>query len=459
MIPILSFSRILEEIKLTEFDSSFMSTSKKDPSLRRYLDNLEGYGERKAETITIVCSPSGCYHDWETWEDRAEKPKRFIHDWDDLKKAFHLKTKKLVLGITDSEQACILLKLLKQDTTISTLRIHLPLTYRINDHFQLLLIDLLKTNSTLTSFSIPNAISSFGSCGVASLCESLYQNTSLLKLKIYNYSMDPESVLSFSRLLNINSSLKVLKLHDKSGIGNSGVGDFIDKAGIIAIGKSLEKNSTLTSIHIGCNKLYPDGVQSLSESLNKNTTLKQLDICCGFSRFFGETLEIKKSYQLPKDFLKNASCLTTLILTRNRLNDSSIEGLSLNLTSNQTLSILNLYCNNITDFGASKLFNSIRHNTTLTNLDLGCNYIRLQQSTLDNMLMTNFTLKRLNLSYNPVQNKEVSSLCKWLEYNTSIQKLCIWDSDNACEARQKLHTIVAHNRGNLILSFSFFFNH
>jgi Ran GTPase-activating protein (RanGAP) involved in mRNA processing and transport len=123
----------------------------------------------------------------------------------------------------------------------------------------------LRNHPTLTSLNLSrNRLEEYG---VKKLCKGLHENSVLKNLDLARNSMSGRGASGVAQLLsNTNCGIETLSLY----------GNFIGIEGARFIATSLEKNSTLTDLDIGLNRMRPKGVNAIANALKKNSTLKVL---------------------------------------------------------------------------------------------------------------------------------------------------------------------------------------
>ena len=146
---------------------------------------------------------------------------------------------------------------------------------------------------------------------------------------------------------------------------------------------------------------------------------------------FGAHLQLKAYTfeEIPRldFFLKSLSSntsLTYLDLSSNKICDSGAASLSQALSVNTSLTYLDLSSNEIYNSGAASLSQALSVNTSLTYLDLSSNRILDSgAASLSQALSVNTSLTYLDLSSNEIYNSGAASLSQALSVNTSLTYL------------------------------------
>ena len=158
-----------------------------------------------------------------------------------------------------------------------------------------LVIESLKTNSTITTINLSN-------CGIGNkmakiIADSLFENVTLQELYLDNNLIKNEGIKALAKALRQHPCLKVANLASNKKIEKEGwiyffnalssnpglhhlnldsceIGDKEAKA----ISKMLESNVTLEELILSNNRITVKGMTCLSESLNEHPSIKVLDL-------------------------------------------------------------------------------------------------------------------------------------------------------------------------------------
>ena len=138
--------------------------------------------------------------------------------------------------------------------------------------------------------------------------------------------------------------------------------------------------------------------------------------------------------------LEHNSILTTLQLSNINMGDSEIDILS-DILNSTTIEELDLNSNNICH-GIIKLAMVLKTNTTIKILNLSYNY-RLQMYSHEvrifrDVLSTNMTLTQLDLSNNNISIRDKEHILTGLDYNNTLVSLKFHDDDNIIKRLHRL---------------------
>jgi hypothetical protein len=178
---------------------------------------------------------------------------------------------------------------------------------------------------------------------------------------------------------------------------------------------SLEKNAVLTSLDLSGSRLDLDLTRTLAASLSKNRTLKSLKLLgCGIG-----TEEIAILCQT----LSSNETLTEVDLAKNNLTSKAVqEFISPMLQSNDTIASLELEGNPIQDSGMSFLKAALEKNNSLTSLNVG-NCEITDPRTLKEIVLQNPCISRLTFHLNDLIAEETQEVDHLLQINQEISKI------------------------------------
>jgi Ran GTPase-activating protein (RanGAP) involved in mRNA processing and transport len=240
-------------------------------------------------------------------------------------------------------------------------------------------------------------------------CEGLRKNT-LKKLTIpHNKSEDWRTTIkNLFYILERNTSIKILDLYHLDDTFN----DFD------IIGKLIKKNKYLESLYLYHTII---SVDNICGALISNNTLKELDLS-------GCVMGFHDIYCIS-EILENNSSLEVLHLNEADLeySEEGIHMLSDALKVNTSLKVLSLgELQNINEKDFIDLLISLKTNNTLTELNIGCNDLKDVDSfanCISELLDVNATLKKINLSNCQINHSGVTKIAMGLMNNKTLTHL------------------------------------
>ncbi|RIB24037.1 hypothetical protein C2G38_2169644 [Gigaspora rosea] len=210
--------------------------------------------------------------------------------------------------------------------------------------------------------------------------------------------------------------------------------------------KTLYKNTTLTSLNLGCNNLGSEGGKTLAVALCKNNTLEILNL-------WNNNLGVEGGKTLA-DVLCENTTLTSLDLYDNNLESEGIRALANALFKNTTLTFLNLGCNNLKSEEGKALADALCENVTLTSLNLSVNDLGFEGGkALANALCKNTTLTFLNLSFNSLGFEAGTVFADVLCNNTTLTSLDLYNNGIGSEGGKALAAALCKNTTLTSLNF------
>ena len=203
------------------------------------------------------------------------------------------------------------------------------------------------------------------------------------------------------------------------GLGIGGKLDFsrdnLDSNMIIYLAKELEKNTKLVELGLRYNKIGDQGAQAIANALKKNTSLKRLDL-------YNINIGVKGAKAIAEALEEN-KVLEELDLRFNNIGNKGAVAIGNALLKNKSLKTLKLSVNNFTDESFIVFLKALQINTSLQELDLSSNAPKNNEnnnvnSELKKALITNKTLKRLNLSGIGITPDYAKAIADGLKENT-----------------------------------------
>jgi len=346
------------------------------------------------------------------------------------------------------------------------------------------LTEALKVNKTLTTLNFSN--NNLSNVGIEKIAQALETNTSLTSLNIsesyrfngyyFNHVIDgDEGAKAIAKALEINKTLKELDISY----------NLINKEGLTALALALQKNTSLETLVINYNNPYnPTDDRNLIKDesyaqLVNNTTLKKLDIShndigkykahfLDFSQSkahaLGEALKKNttlttlniSSCSIETEFAKIAealkenkdSALTTLDISRNRIQAKGAIAIAKALEKNKTLTELNISWNNIGVEGAKAIAKALEINSTLTTLNISNSYNNISidgATALADMLKTNTSLKTVDISLNNISVEGAQAIATALQKNNTLTELNIRRTNINIAGAQAIATALQNN--------------
>ena len=260
----------------------------------------------------------------------------------------------------------------------------------------------------------------WGSEGVGTLVQRLRNNTTLTSLKLYALKMDKEGAMSLKQVLIENTTLREIKLNEciksmevaevvAEGLQyNTGITKLVlwGSEGVGTLVQKLQSNRTLTSLELKYLEMDKEEAMSLKQVLIENTTLREIKL--------NECITSIEAAKVVAEGLQYSTGVTKLVLC-------GIEWVG-------------------------TLVQRLRNNTTLTSLELNSLEMEKEEAmSLKQVLIENTTLREIEL-YKCIKSIEVAKVvAEGLQYNTGITKL-------ALESIEGVGTLVQRLRNNTTLT-------
>jgi len=244
------------------------------------------------------------------------------------------------------DYAIAIANMIKENTTI----VKLNLERNCLGEFGIdVIADALCVNTTITNLNLSR--NNLEEYGTQKITDALYTNTTITNLNLSDNWLGENGALVIAEALYVNTTLTSLDLSHNYLRRNS----FSSEMGIIAIANALCKNESITELNLEHNKIGLNGARELSKALYVNTTLKILNL---------ENNKIRE--EAAREIGKALGANTTLKV--NKLDKYGVHEIVGVLRNNNTLTSLNIGCNDISEKEEKLVRDTLRENHILTEL-------------------------------------------------------------------------------------------
>ncbi|XP_072893873.1 NACHT, LRR and PYD domains-containing protein 12-like isoform X2 [Hemitrygon akajei] len=272
------------------------------------------------------------------------------------------------------------------------------------------LASALSTNPLLTGLDLSE--NKLGDAGVKIVSVALRNpECKIQKLRLTHVSLTDSGTENLASALSANPSLTELNLSDNH-LGDSGV-----KLVSAALRNPECKIQKLWLIDVG---LTDSGAEDLASALSTNPLLTGLDL--------SENKLGDAGVKIVSVALRNPECkIQKLRLTHVSLTDSGTENLASALSANPSLTELNLSDNHLGDSGV-KLVSAALRNPECKIQKLWLDNVGLTDSGAEDLvsaLSTNPSLTVLNLGYNSLTDRSVPAICRLILTLPSLEWICL----------------------------------
>ncbi|KAL0242519.1 hypothetical protein GEMRC1_005082 [Eukaryota sp. GEM-RC1] len=226
---------------------------------------------------------------------------------------------------------------------------------RRNTSLSMLLIEALKTNTTVTSVDLED--SSIGAEGAKALAEALKVNASITSVSLAENSIGDEGVSALAEALKVNASITSICL-----LYNS-----IGAEGASALAEALKVNNSVTNIDLSFNSIGAEGARALAEALRVNASVTSIDLSFN-------SIGAEGARALAEALRVNAS-VTSINLGGNSIGAEGVKSLADVLKVNTSVSSIDLEDNCIGDEGVRSLADVLKVNASITSVNLEDNSI------------------------------------------------------------------------------------
>lgn len=331
--------------------------------------------------------------------------------------------------------------------------------YKLGPNAAQVVGDILKTNKVYAYVKLGK--NCFGDEGVTSIIKGIVFNTTIVHLDLSNNNISQEGCYFILKTLKRHPSLSSLSLASESALNRNKIG----KIGAVELERFMTGNEIVGVLNLYSTMLL-EGVNELAEGIKASKSLVSLNI--GANQL--GALELKTiSNVIP------ISRLLILNLSDNFISNEGSASISFILTENSQLEQLYVSGNNIGQKGAKLIFTALYSNFSLKKLDLSNNPIKtlfedtsyalennyclkdlnladcsLNYSSillLSHILLKNKGLTSLNLACNSLDDKGILPICRVLTKNFIIKTLNLSRNKIRNEGAKSLSEVLMNNQG------------
>lgn len=273
-----------------------------------------------------------------------------------------------------------------------------------------ILINLIAANPNFVWIDL--SLNRIGDKGIEVLCRYITQDAPFIYLDLRSNGIGIQGSTILFNALCMNTHITNLDFSTINGIERNRIGT----EGCLALANFLRKNQTISSLNLAMCGITAEGCRALGMSLPLNNSLTHLDLT---ANRFGT---------LGSDYLfsqKNSfACLSTLVLSRNALDDDASEILCKQIETSKTISNLNLSYNNLGKRFLNQLYDALMNGQSkLVSLNLSANHFDRDAIKSLHLIVRDFSIKYLDFSYNILSTKVISDIVSAAERNESLTSL------------------------------------
>ncbi|XP_065900315.1 NLR family CARD domain-containing protein 3-like [Dysidea avara] len=277
------------------------------------------------------------------------------------------------------------------------------------------------------------------------LCNSSFQNgdgivltkalqciSNLHRLTFKKTNITAEFADSIGTILSVNTHLQHLDLD----------GNDLQGSGAIAISRSLQNVSMITSLHMNDNNISEDAADDIAYTISSHSCTKLQEL--GLSRNKLQTAGIIKIMKA----LQRVSTLVKLWIDNNNITEEATGSIAAALSHNVNVQEFVIGGNNIRTEGAMLIAKALRGNSELVRFCIDNNNITDKAAVeVAAVLSNNTALQELSIYENGFQSTGAVTIFKALHSMSSLIMLDISNNEIDDEASNDIAVVLHNNRG------------
>ena len=279
-----------------------------------------------------------------------------------------------------------MVKIAQSLSWLSTLRILKINDNHITEEAADALAVAVSSNNQLEELDLNNNLLRKGINKIA--CALIANSTSSLgKLRLSSNQIPEEVAISLAGVINSNCLLEVLDLSDNN----------LRTDGMIAIGQSLSRLSTLKTLNVGSNKIGYKAADTIALIILSNIQLQSLIL---------SNNHLERGAKTIANALKNISSLKELYFYNNQIPEGAAENLADAIISNRSLQVIALQKNNLKSKGIMIISKAISKLSGLQTLSIFNNHVHLTDEVGDAVALAvsnNLNISSIYLCENNLQ--------------------------------------------------------
>jgi len=318
------------------------------------------------------------------------------------------------------------------------------------DYDQLSIIaNMIKESKSITFIDLCNSVSKEKDedkdkdKSIQIIADAFSKSTSITSIDLSLDNIGTKGYFALSNAIDSNPSIQSINLHNNSSSSSSST----ENEGIKYLASSIEKSTTITSIHLGhMNKIEFEVISSIAKaiascpsltfidldiascSINKDsikelmsviakektdktkTKLAQLPVAMSMSINLSFNSICNEEVQFIAHAIANSNNLTSINLSKNNIGLSGAREVASALKKSKSIKSINLNYNKLCYKGVESILLAIKDNHNIISVGLGGNCISSENvDAIKNVIKDNFNLASLDLHSNFIKNQEIIS--------------------------------------------------
>ncbi|OHS95774.1 hypothetical protein TRFO_38103 [Tritrichomonas foetus] len=270
--------------------------------------------------------------------------------------------------------------------------------------------------------------------GAILLAEYIQSNPPIIYLDLRSNNIMVDGAIALFQALEQNDRIVSIDMSVIDGIDRNRIGT----SGCQVLAELLKSNEIISHLNISMSGISIEGCGFLTSALAKNKSLMFLDLS-------GNRFGTQGANNLFKDDY-SFGCIETLVLAKNGIGDAASQAICRQIELSKNIQVLDFTDNNLSKNFMKRLQNAVR-NTQLRSLLLSHNKIGVESSEILFQIIHDVpSLEILDLSYNPLKDTSIESICDALKWNSTLLSIDLTDTLISDKSAVKFAKVISKNK-------------
>lgn len=296
-----------------------------------------------------------------------------------------------------------------------------------------ILINLIALNPNYVWIDL--SLNRIGDIGIEILCRYITQDAPIIYLDLRSNGVGIQGSTTLFNALCMNTHITNLDFSTINGIERNRIGT----DGCVSLANLIRRNQVLSHMNLAMCGITAEGCKALGYALPYNTSLTYLDLTANRFGSAGSDAIFANDNAF--------GCLTTLILSRNALDDEASAAICKQIEQSKTIKNITLSFNNLGKLFLNSLYDALLNGgSSLESLNLSSNNFDKDAIKLLHLIVRDFTIKQFDFSHNTLSTKVIQDLVLASEKNEELTSLDLTDTNINDDGAKSLATVITNHK-------------